>query len=74
MGLVLSICFVIAVVLNSENNFIANCEANSLGVAWCSYNERTNRLHVYRRLLTNRHYQKWVNVLLEGFNIFKLVI
>ena len=21
-----------------------NCEANSLGVVWCNYNERTNRL------------------------------
>ena len=27
-----------------------NCEANSLGVLW----RRTNHLHVYRRLLTNR--------------------
>ena len=31
-----------------------NCEANSLGVVWCSYNEQTNCLHVYSRLLTNR--------------------
>ena len=30
-----------------------NCEANSLGVVWCSCNERTNRLRVYRRFLTN---------------------
>ena len=32
---------------------IYSCKANSLGVAWCSYNERTNHLRVYRRLLTN---------------------
>ena len=32
---------------------IYSCEANSLGVVWCSYNERTNRLCVYRCLLTN---------------------
>ena len=30
-----------------------NCEANNLGVVWCTYNERTNRLRVYRRFLTN---------------------
>ena len=30
-----------------------NCKTNSLGVVWCSYNERKNLLHVYRRLLTN---------------------
>ena len=30
-----------------------NCKANDLGVVWCSYNKRTNRLHVYRHLLTN---------------------
>ena len=35
-----------------------DCEASSLGVVWCSYNERTNRLHVYRRLLTNRLHGK----------------
>ena len=32
---------------------IYSCEATSLGVVWCSYNERTNRLRVYRCLLTN---------------------
>ena len=32
---------------------IYSCEANSLSVVWCSYNELTNYLHVYRRLLTN---------------------
>ena len=32
---------------------IYSLEANSLGVAWCSYNERTNRLRVYRYFLTN---------------------
>ena len=37
-GLVLSTWFVLALVLNSEN------EANDLGVVWRSYNERTNRL------------------------------
>ena len=35
-----------------------NCEANSLGVAWYSYNEWTNCLHVYRHLLTNRLHGK----------------
>ena len=50
-------------ILNSENNFeqrkqFYSCEANSLGVMWCSYNERTNRLCVYRRLLTN-HLRTW---------------
>ena len=35
-----------------------NCEANSLGVAWCSYNEWTNPLRVYRCLLTNRLHGK----------------
>ena len=32
---------------------IYSCEANGLGVVSCSCNERTNRLRVYRRLLTN---------------------
>ena len=35
---------------------IYNCEANSW--VWCSYNERTNRLSVYRPLLINRLYGK----------------
>ena len=35
-----------------------NCDANSLGVVWCSYNEWTNHLHVYRWLLTNCLYGK----------------
>ena len=30
-----------------------NFEANDLGVAWCSYNEQTNCLRVYKHLLTN---------------------
>ena len=34
------------------------CKANSLGVAWCSYNERTNCLCVYRRWLTNHLHGK----------------
>ena len=38
-----------------------NCEANSLGVVWCSYNEQTNRLCVYRRLLTNHLKVKQLN-------------
>ena len=42
-----------------------NCEANDLGVVWCSYNERTNRLHVYRRLLTNRLHGKAAELCLE---------
>ena len=37
---------------------IRNCEANDLGVVWCSYNEQTNRLHIYRCLLTNRLHGK----------------
>ena len=32
---------------------IYSCEVNSLGVVWCNYNEWTNRLRVYRCLLTN---------------------
>ena len=31
-----------------------NCKANDLGVVWCSYNEQTNHLRVYRCLITNR--------------------
>ena len=31
-----------------------SCKANSLGVVWCSYNEQTNPLCVYRCLLANR--------------------
>ena len=37
---------------------IHSCEANSLGVVWCSYNEQTNHLRVYRHLLTNRLHGK----------------
>ena len=50
VGLALSIWFVIAVAAQT----FYNCEANDLGVVWCSYNKWTNRLRVYRRLLTNR--------------------
>ena len=32
---------------------IYSCEANSLGVVWCSYNEQTNLLCAYRCLFTN---------------------
>ena len=35
-----------------------NRKAYSLGVAWCSYNERTICLRVYRRLLTNHLHGK----------------
>ena len=41
-----------------QRKHIYSCEANSLGVVSCSYNERTNRLHVYRCLLTNRLHGK----------------
>ena len=37
---------------------ICDYEANRLGVVSCSYNERTNHLRVYRRLLTNRLHGK----------------
>ena len=37
---------------------IYSCKANGLGVVSCSYNEWTNRLRVYRRLLTNRLHGK----------------
>ena len=53
----LAIWFVLAVVLEQRKQ-IYSCEANSLGVVWCSYNEQANRLHVYRRLLTNRLHDK----------------
>ena len=37
---------------------IYSSKANALGVAWCSYNERTHRLRVYRRLLANHLHGK----------------
>ena len=37
---------------------IYSCEANSLGVVRCSFNERRNCLRVYRCLLTNRLHGK----------------
>ena len=49
------IWFVLALVLNSQTFY--NYETINLGVVWCgvaSYNERRNRLRVYRHLLTNR--------------------
>ena len=52
----LAVWFVLAVILNSEKNY--SYEANSLGVVLCNYNEQTNRLRVYRRLLTNRLHGK----------------
>ena len=62
-GLVLSIWFILALVLNSEN-ILYNCEANNLGVVWCSYNERD--LHVYRHLLTNCLHSKAVEICLAN--------
>ena len=35
-----------------------NCEAKDLGVVWYSYNEQIDRLHIYRRLLTNHLHGK----------------
>ena len=54
-GLVLSgmVCFSI-----EQRKQIYSCKANSLGVVWYSYNERTNCLRVYRCLLTNRLHGK----------------
>ena len=46
---------------------IYSFEANSLGVVWCSYNEWTNRLCVYRRLLTNRLHGKAAELCLDTF-------
>ena len=43
---------------NKQRKQSYSCEANSLGVVSCSYNERTNHLRVYRRLLTNRLHGK----------------
>ena len=37
---------------------IYSYEVNGLGVMLCSYNERTNHLRVYRRLLANRLHRK----------------
>ena len=45
----------LAVVLNSENKFIV---VKLIVWVWCSYNEQTNHLRVYRRLLTNRLHGK----------------
>ena len=42
----------------SNNANIYNCEANDLGVVMCSYNKWTNRLRVYRCLLTNHLHDK----------------
>ena len=53
VGLVLSISRCI-----EQQKQFYNCEANNLDVMWCSYNERTNRLRVYRRLLTNHLHGK----------------
>ena len=41
-----------------QQNQIYSCEANSLGVVLCSYNEWTNHLCVYRHLFTNRLHGK----------------
>ena len=52
-SLVLSIWFILAPVKT-----LYNSKANDLGVVWCSYSEQTNRLPVYRCLLTNRLHGK----------------
>ena len=52
VGLTLSIWFVVALVLNSENIFY-NVLGLDLGVAWCSYNEPTNHL-TYLQTLVNK--------------------
>ena len=41
-----------------------NCEAKDLGVVWCSCNEWTNCLRVYRHLLTNPLHGKVVELCL----------
>ena len=58
VGLVLSsymVCFSRSI---EQRKQIYSCKANSLGVVWCSFNEQTNRLRVYRCLLTNRLHGK----------------
>ena len=45
-----------------------NCKANSLVVVY-SYNERTNRLRVYRRLLTNHLHGKAAKPCLADRNL-----
>ena len=35
-----------------------NYKAYNLGVVWCSYNERKNHLHIYKRWLTNHLHGK----------------
>ena len=67
-GLVLSVLFVLALVLNSENNFIIAkltiwvwCGVVWYGVVWCGVvwcGVADKLLHVYRRLLTNRLHGK----------------
>ena len=38
--------------------FASNAMVNYSNVVWCSYNERTNRLCVYRHLLINHLHDK----------------
>ena len=60
-GLVLSIWFVLAVVLNSESKFIV---AKLTVWVWCgvaTYNEQTNHLCVYRCLLQIAYVVKQLN-------------
>ena len=52
VGLVLSSYMVRFSRSIEQRKQIYSCEANSLGVVWCSYNERTNCSHVYKLLLS----------------------
>ena len=57
-GLVLSSCMACFSRNIEQRKQIYSYRANGLGVVSCSYNEQTNHLHVYRRLLTNRLHGK----------------
>ena len=58
-GLVLSTYMVhFSYSIEQGKQIIYSCKANSLGVVWCSYNEQTNQLCVYRRLLANHLHGK----------------
>ena len=54
-GIALSIWFVLALVLNSENILLMGSQRFGCGVVWCSYNERTNSLGVYSLLINHLH-------------------
>ena len=49
-----------------QRKLFYNCEANDLGVVWCSYNKWINHLRVYRHLLTNRLHDKAAEVCLAN--------